>query len=102
MRVDGASTFLTIAEAAIRARQSTRTIRRAIAGEVRPLRHFRIGRRVVISETDLDRWVGDHAVMPCLKPKVLRDVEALFPELLGHPRVTHARPPAEKFNAHKE
>ena len=101
MRVDGATTFLTIAEASRRARLSPRSIRRALAGEVKPLRHFRIGRRVVISEADLAAWLEAHAVMPTIRPKVLEGVEALFPELAGHLPVTQTGHGAEKTNGYK-
>jgi excisionase family DNA binding protein len=101
MRIDGATKFLTIKEAAARARQSPRTIRRALAGEVKPLRHCRIGRRVIISETDLNHWLEDHAVMPALQPEVKEELGALFPELRSHPGVTPARGNAEKGNGHQ-
>lgn len=102
MRVDGATVFLTIGESAARVRLSPRTIRKAIAGEAKPLRHFRVGRRVVIAETDLAHWLEDHAVTPTVNPKMVEGIETLFPELSGHSRVTQAGRATEKTNAHRQ
>jgi excisionase family DNA binding protein len=60
------SGYLTIAEAAGIARVCTRTIRRALGDRVRPLAHIRIGRRVLIAEADLRRWLDAHRVMVAL------------------------------------
>jgi excisionase family DNA binding protein len=100
MRVDGDTKFLTIAEAAKRARVSERTIRRATAGEVKPLKHLRLGRRLIIAETDLVGWLESHAVTPTISPQHLAGVETLFPELCSHPGVTQTGPGPEKANGH--
>ncbi len=57
-------THLTIDEAATLSRLSARTVRRGLKSADRPLRHYRIGRRVVIPRDDLDAWLEMHRVGP--------------------------------------
>ncbi len=52
----------TIESAAKAACVSTKTIRRALRDPKRPLRHYRIGSRVVIAEENLHAWLELHAV----------------------------------------
>jgi excisionase family DNA binding protein len=75
--------FLTIAEAGSKARVSPRTIRRALRAPRMPLRHYRIGRRVVIDESDLEQWVKAHAAMPVVAPAVLDRMSPIARELLA-------------------
>jgi len=58
------SPFLTIDEAAAFSRLSTRTVRRGLRSVDRPLRHYRIGRRVVIPQHDLTTWLESHRAKP--------------------------------------
>lgn len=53
--------LLTLAEAAQRVRLSARTLRRALADPVCPLRCYRLNRRVIrIDPGDLEAWVRAH------------------------------------------
>ena len=76
---------LTLAESAKVARVSERTLRRAFADPVRPLRHARIGRRVVIAPADLDAWLERHTAPlpspPGLFAGFAPDVRALLEDL---------------------
>src|SRR5262245_32193464 len=56
--------YLTIGEAAAESRVSARTIRRALRDIRLPLRHYRIGRRVVIARADLRTWIEAHVGTP--------------------------------------
>ena len=58
------SEYLTIDEAAAVCRLSARTVRRGLKSSVRPLRHYRVGRRVVIARSDLASWLEMHRAVP--------------------------------------
>ena len=90
------SDYLTIGEAARAVRLSERTIRRALRDPVRPLRHYRPGRRVIITRADLTRWLEAHVAVLTAQPAVLDRISpaarALLDGLIGTP----ATPAAEK------
>jgi excisionase family DNA binding protein len=77
--------FMTIAECAERARVSTRTIRRALHVSIGPLRHFKIGTRVIIAEADFQKWLAAHVAMPAVTvaPSVLAQVSPVAREFLA-------------------
>lgn len=63
---DSLNSYLRIGEAADVARLSTRTIRRAMASATHPLRHYRVGRRIVIARLDLVSWLEMHRAVPVI------------------------------------
>jgi excisionase family DNA binding protein len=76
--------YLTIAEAATRARVCERTIRRAFDDPVRPLGHLKLGRRKIIPERDLTAWLeAQRAPLPTHAPGVLAAVSPAARELLS-------------------
>lgn len=72
--------FLTLQEAALRVRLSPRTLRRALSSADRPLRHFRVGRRVIIPEAELLNWLKHPSPKPSAKHPS-RDVAAVLSRL---------------------
>lgn len=93
--------YITIAEAAMIARVSSRTISRGLRDAVRPLRHFHIGRRVVIDERDLRQWV-ERGVVTASPASVLHPVSrSILAELgtLSAPTRTTATTSAAKTSA---
>ena len=80
------SGYLTIAESATESRLSSRTIRRGLRDPRCPLRHYRIGTRVVIARVDLQAWIEAHVSTPVMAPtiekRVLASVSPAARELL--------------------
>lgn len=60
--------YLTINEAATECRVSSRTIRRWLSDARLPLRHYKLGRRVVIARADLQQWIEAHVATPTMVP----------------------------------
>ena len=99
------SGYLTINEAAGESRLSSRTVRRALRDTRLPLRHYRVGRRVIIARSDLQAWIEAHGSTPATTPTVEKRVLArLSPaarELLDGILCTPAAPHGRKaVNSH--
>ena len=86
------NSYLRIGEAADVARLSTRTIRRAMAAATHPLRHYRVGRRVVIARSDLVSWLEMHRVAP----EIAIPANGAVTELLNRLNRTPGAPAAGK------
>jgi hypothetical protein len=78
------------------ARVSQRTIRRGLRDHVRPLGHYKIGRRVVIPARDLMSWLESHRApvtipAPAILAKVSPPARELLDGLLGTPAAPTVR-----------
>ena len=82
-RRDAAGTpeYLSVAAAASLLGLSQKTIQRAVKGTSRPLPHIRIGRRVLITRADLDRWIAVQRVVPTAAAGSSGDVAGLLQRL---------------------
>jgi excisionase family DNA binding protein len=79
--------LFTVTEAATFARLSTKTLRRAIGAADRPLRCYRVGRRIVISEDDLIGWLERHRAAVVLSDDIISGaISSPARELLGRLR----------------
>jgi excisionase family DNA binding protein len=95
------SRYLNLSEAATASRLSERTIRRALHDRKSPLRHYRIGRRVVIAETELRAWIEAHVSTTAPSPskaaeRVLTRLSPTARELLAGILCTPAAPQTAK------
>jgi len=89
--------FLRLEEAAALAKLSTRTLRRALAVSTRPLRHYRIGRRVVIARRDLTAWIESHRAAPIVSPAAVAAAGPGVREILARLNRTPGAPEEAKL-----
>jgi excisionase family DNA binding protein len=56
--------YLSVNDAAALLGVSAKTIDRGLKNPIRPLPHYRIGRRIIIDREELDRWVRSQRARP--------------------------------------
>lgn len=98
--------FLTIAEAAEIARLSSRSIRRGLRDSKCLLRHYRVGRRVIIDRDDLERWIHSHAVVSAVAPAIVDRVSpsarGLLDGLVAADSAPHVHPAQPSARNHSQ